>query len=174
MVLNSYLKLFISVLLAVTCNVAVVAAINLDKQTDSAKTVFKLKDNRNNRPIFNKINTSFETFMLKISAIKNPNDNNKTIGLNPIDNQKPIDNVKIFPNPVSTQVNISFSLKKENKVSIKILDVLGNEIITLLDQKLPQGEQSNTFTINAKIPTGFYFIRIVSGNESVIKRISVI
>src|SRR5690606_14090911 len=45
---------------------------------------------------------------------------------------KTLSNVKIYPNPVSEQLNLSFRLSKETGVSIKIMDALGNEINTLL------------------------------------------
>jgi hypothetical protein len=171
MVLNNYFKLFVAVLLTIICNVAAIAMVSFGNQKNTSSTLVKLKDSRTNRPVYNK-NTSFEANAVNFFMLKNGND--KSFLLNLTDDPKPIDNVKIFPNPVSTQINISFYLKKDNKVSIKILDVLGNEVITLLEQKLSQGEQSNSFTISSKIPAGFYFVRIVSGNDAVIKRISVI
>jgi len=174
MILNNYLKTIFIILLAITCNVAVFAAVTFNKQSDSTILILKIRDNINNRLIYNKTKTDFQTFMVKISAVKNPFETNKNIGLSFNDNQKPIDNVKIFPNPVSTQINISFFLNKDEKVVIKILDVLGNEVITLLNQKLYKGEQFYTFSINSRIVAGFYFVRIISGNDSVIKRISVI
>jgi hypothetical protein len=169
---NKYFKISFAILLVFLVNASVFALPYFNALNDSSKFSIKLKDNRSNRPVFSKLNTDFETFMLKVSAIKRINE--KPAGVNFIDLQKPIDNVKIYPNPVISQINISYSLKKDNQVIIKILDVLGNEIFTLLDQKLQAGEQTNSFVLNSKITPGFYFIRIVSGNDSVIKRISVV
>ena len=169
---NKYFKIAFTVVFAFLANASVFAYANFNVLNDSSKTFLKLKDNRVNRPVFNRINTDFESFMIKVSAIRRTKE--KTFGVNFTDNQKPIDNVKVYPNPVSSQINISYSLKKDNQVIIKILDVLGNEILTLLDQNVQAGEQSNSFVLSSKISPGFYFIRIVSGNDSVIKRISVI
>lgn len=150
--------------------------------TDSTKTILKFKDNRPNRPIFNpEISTDFQSFMLKISAVKPGTTINKNSGKNTksilgFTNEvpKPLDNVKIYPNPVSDQLNLSYTLSKENLVTIKVLDVLGNEVATLLSQKLAAGEQSNSFNLNSKLSSGLYFVRVIAGSESVIKRISVL
>ncbi len=90
------------------------------------------------------------------------------------DNDKLISGVKVFPNPVSDQINLTFNLGKDNQVSIKVMDALGNEITTLLSQRLSAGEQNHTFSIQNKLNSGYYFIRVVAGTETVIKRISVV
>ncbi len=87
---------------------------------------------------------------------------------------KTLSNVKVYPNPIEDQINISYTLGKEANVTIKIMDVLGNEIATLLSQRLPAGEQNHSFTISSRLNSGYYFIRLIAGNETVIKRISVL
>jgi hypothetical protein len=54
------------------------------------------------------------------------------------------------------------------------MDVLGNDVITLLSQRIASGEQSFNYPINNKLSRGFYFVRVVAGTETVIKRISVL
>lgn len=87
---------------------------------------------------------------------------------------KVLSNVKVYPNPVSDHINISYSLTRDANVTIKIMDVLGNEITTLLSQRFPAGDQNHNFSIGTKLNNGYYFIRIISGNETIIKRISVL
>lgn len=89
-------------------------------------------------------------------------------------NQKNITVLKIYPNPVVNQININFRLERENSLSIKITDILGNEVMTLTNEKFGAGEYTKTFVIPQKLNTGIYFLRIVAGGEPVIKRISVI
>ena len=81
---------------------------------------------------------------------------------------------KIYPNPVSDQVNIIVRLEKESMLSIKILDMLSNEVVTLSNERTPAGEQTKSFTLPKRLNTGIYFIRLVAGQESVVKRISVL
>ncbi|WP_257657260.1 T9SS type A sorting domain-containing protein [Parapedobacter lycopersici] len=87
---------------------------------------------------------------------------------------KLLSNVKVFPNPVVDQINLSFRLSKQQAVSIKVMDALGNEVMTLLDQQLDAGNQHHAFETNDKLTNGFYFIRVSAGTETVIKRISVL
>jgi len=90
------------------------------------------------------------------------------------ESEKLLSNVKVFPTQVSDQVNLSFKLNKDSNVSIKVMDALGNEVTTLLSQRLTSGDQNNTFNIGNKLNQGFYFIRVVAGTETIVKRIEVL
>ncbi len=85
-----------------------------------------------------------------------------------------LNNVQVYPNPVTDQINLKYEISRNSLVSIKILDVLGNEVITIFSQRVEAGEKTYTYLLNNKLPRGFYFIRIIAGTESVIKRISVL
>ncbi len=93
---------------------------------------------------------------------------------NNVENEKLLSNVKIFPNPVAEHINLSFRLGKQSSVSIKVMDALGNEVMTLLNQELEAGAQNHAFETNNKLTNGFYFIRVSAGTETVVKRISVL
>lgn len=83
--------------------------------------------------------------------------------------------LKIYPNPVEDQLNVVFAVAKENtEVTIKILDLLGNEVVTLSNEKFGVGEQTKTFTIPTRMKAGVYFLRIAAGSEVQVKRISVL
>ncbi|MBD3749685.1 MAG: T9SS type A sorting domain-containing protein [Sphingobacteriales bacterium] len=144
------------------------------------KSVAKLKDNRPNRPVFhNIIPSDFESFMFKMSVLKssfhsNPTNSKATVKTSNIEVQSALDQLKIYPNPVTDQLNLTYNLKKESNVNIKLLDVLGNEIMILLSKKVPAGEQTNTFYLDSKLSSGFYFVRVTVDSESMIKRISVL
>jgi hypothetical protein len=87
---------------------------------------------------------------------------------------KLLNNVQVYPNPVTDQINLKYDLSRSSSVTIKIMDVLGNDIITLFSQRVDQGEKNFSYSLNSKLSRGFYFVRIVAGTESVIKRISVL
>lgn len=82
--------------------------------------------------------------------------------------------LKIYPNPVVEQLNINLRIEKETNLSIKITDLLGNDIVTLANEKIQHGEHTKTYNMPAKLNAGIYFLRIVAGGEPVIKRISVL
>jgi hypothetical protein len=82
--------------------------------------------------------------------------------------------VQVFPVPVTDIINVKYDLSRYSIVTIKIVDVLGNDIITIFNQRLDPGEKTFTYLLNNKLNRGFYFVRIYAGTESVIKRISVL
>ncbi|WP_157740651.1 T9SS type A sorting domain-containing protein [Mucilaginibacter xinganensis] len=87
---------------------------------------------------------------------------------------KLLSNVSVYPNPVTDQINLKYEISRSSNVTIKVVDVLGNEIITLYNQRVEPGEKNFTYPLNSKLARGFYFLRVVAGTESVIKRISVL
>jgi hypothetical protein len=87
---------------------------------------------------------------------------------------KLLTDVQVYPNPITDQINIKYSLSHNALVTVKVMDVLGNDVITLLSDHISSGEQSFSYPLNNKLQRGFYFVRVVAGTESVIKRISVL
>lgn len=87
---------------------------------------------------------------------------------------KLLSNVQVYPNPVTDQINLKYEISRSSNVTIKVVDVLGNEIITLYSQRAEPGEKTFSYQLNNKLSRGFYFLRVVAGTESVIKRISVL
>ncbi len=89
------------------------------------------------------------------------------------DATKNITNAKVMYNPVSEQINVNFKLAKQSTVVIKLMDALGNEVLSLSNGTLEEGIQSLSFDTDGKIAAGFYFVRLTSGTETVIKRLSI-
>jgi hypothetical protein len=88
--------------------------------------------------------------------------------------EKNLSFLKVFPNPVDDQISVVFKLERESLVSIKIMDLLGNEVATLANERASSGEQTKTYTIASRLSSGIYFVRIVAGAETSVKRISVL
>jgi hypothetical protein len=82
--------------------------------------------------------------------------------------------VKIYPNPVEDQVNLVVKMDRESNFSVKIMDLLGNEVVTLANERIAAGEQTKTYNIPERLNPGIYFLKIISGSETVVKRISVL
>jgi hypothetical protein len=87
---------------------------------------------------------------------------------------KLLNDVEVYPNPIKDQINMKYYLSRNSSVTIKMVDVLGNNVQTLFSQRVEPGEQILIRPVNAKLNKGFYFIRVVAGTESVIKRISIL
>ncbi len=74
-----------------------------------------------------------------------------------------------YPNPFNASTNITFTITSQIHVSLKIYDVLGNEIETLLnEEKSPGTYKLNWHTNN--IPSGIYFYKLQTGEYSELKK----
>jgi hypothetical protein len=90
---------------------------------------------------------------------------------------KLLSDVEVYPNPIAAtdQLNLKHVVSRNTNVSIKIMDVLGNDIATVYQSRTVDiGEQKFSYSLSGKLSRGFYFVRIAAGTESVIKRISVL
>jgi len=70
-----------------------------------------------------------------------------------------------YPNPFNAMTTINYSLASENLVELKIFDVNGRELQTLINQKLPAGNYVLEFDA-ARLNSGIYFYQIKAGNFS--------
>ena len=74
-----------------------------------------------------------------------------------------------YPNPFNPTTSIQFGLVKPGKTTIKIYNVLGTEVMTLLDRKLEAGVHTVTFDAS-RLASGIYFYRIQSGSFRAVKK----
>jgi photosystem II stability/assembly factor-like uncharacterized protein len=61
-----------------------------------------------------------------------------------------------YPNPFNPATNIKFSIQKSGFVNLKVYDVNGKEIATLVNENLQAGEYQTSFTATG-LPSGIYF-----------------
>jgi hypothetical protein len=86
----------------------------------------------------------------------------------------------VYPNPFNPQTTIKFDIAKTSVTSVKVFNILGKEITTLLEKELTPG----SYTISWKardsngqlLPTGVYFIRFTAtgGTDNYTKTIKAI
>ncbi len=67
-----------------------------------------------------------------------------------------------YPNPFNPLTKIKYSIPKQSNVSLKVFDILGNEIAELVNEKKPVGNYEVQFDA-AKLSSGVYFYRIQAG-----------
>ena len=75
-----------------------------------------------------------------------------------------------YPNPFNPTTNISYQLPINNSVSLKIYDVLGREVKSLVNERQIAGTHS--VTLNAgNLPSGVYFYRLQAGSFTETKKL---
>jgi hypothetical protein len=76
------------------------------------------------------------------------------------------DNYELFqnyPNPFNPSTQIRYSVKESGLVTLKIYDVLGTEVATLINQEQNAGTYSVSFD-GSGLSSGVYFYKIESGS----------
>lgn len=68
-----------------------------------------------------------------------------------------------FPNPFNPTTKISYSIKEESLVTLKIYDILGKEIATLVNENKAAGNYEIIFNAS-DLPSGMYIYKIQSGS----------
>ncbi|MCW8803518.1 MAG: T9SS type A sorting domain-containing protein, partial [Ignavibacteriaceae bacterium] len=74
-----------------------------------------------------------------------------------------------YPNPFNPSTTISFQVPVESNVSLKVYDMLGNEVATLVNETKTAGEYDIDFNA-ATIASGIYFYRLQAGDFVETKR----
>ncbi|MCF8261169.1 MAG: T9SS type A sorting domain-containing protein [Melioribacteraceae bacterium] len=78
-----------------------------------------------------------------------------------------------YPNPFNPSTAIKFTVKESGKTSLKIYDLLGQEIKTLFNKNLEAG--THTYFFNAsELAAGVYLYQLVSGEYSSTKKMTLL
>jgi serine protease len=80
-----------------------------------------------------------------------------------------------YPNPFNPETVIRYSLPKEGFISLKVYDILGREVATLVNEFQKAGNHNSTFsTRHSSLSSGVYFYRISSGEFSQTKKMLIL
>ena len=74
-----------------------------------------------------------------------------------------------YPNPFNPSTIISFKLPEQTNVELKIYDVLGNEVATLVNENRPAGSYEVEWNAS-NLPSGVYIYQLVAGTNTQIKK----
>jgi hypothetical protein len=75
-----------------------------------------------------------------------------------------------YPNPFNPSTAISFSIPTSEFVSLKVFDVLGSEVATLVNEEKPTGRYKVDFNA-ANLPSGVYLYKLQAGNFTEVKKL---
>ncbi|MFZ4622472.1 MAG: T9SS type A sorting domain-containing protein, partial [Bacteroidota bacterium] len=79
-----------------------------------------------------------------------------------------------YPNPFNPSTTLGFTLQVSGLTTLKIYDALGREVSTLANENLEAGVYHERTFNASNLSSGIYFARLVSGNNSQIKKLSLI
>ena len=92
-------------------------------------------------------------------------------GLEPIGNFTPnkFELMQNYPNPFNPSTTIKYQIANNSFVTLKVYDILGKEIATLVNHNLKAGQYELQFNAS-NIPSGIYFYKIVAENFTDVKK----
>jgi photosystem II stability/assembly factor-like uncharacterized protein len=83
-----------------------------------------------------------------------------------------------YPNPFNPVTTIQYSVPQRTRVILKIYDILGNEVATLVNDELSAGEyevefnasSGSSFQLVRNLSSGIYYYTLITGNYSQTKK----
>jgi len=90
---------------------------------------------------------------------------NVVIGINEISSSIPDDFIlyQNYPNPFNPSTNLEFGISNLGFVTVKVYDMLGKEVKTLVNENLKAGKYKVEFN-GSNLPSGIYFYKMEVGN----------
>jgi beta-glucanase (GH16 family) len=70
-----------------------------------------------------------------------------------------------YPNPFNPSTTISFDLSSQSFVSLKVFDVIGKEVATIVSEEMSAGSYTKKWNTNG-LPSGVYFYRLQARQTS--------
>ena len=78
-----------------------------------------------------------------------------------------------YPNPFNPSTVISYQVPTDSKVTLKLFNILGNEVSTLVNEVKAAGKYDVNFNAS-KLTSGIYFYTITAGNFSATKKMALV
>ncbi|MCI0329716.1 MAG: T9SS type A sorting domain-containing protein [candidate division Zixibacteria bacterium] len=99
----------------------------------------------------------------------------KAIGDADIDAQRPLvfSLSQNYPNPFNAKTVIRYALPAESQVQLKLYNLLGQEVASLVNARQPAGNYQISFTAD-KLASGVYFYKLKADEEIAVKKMMVV
>ena len=95
------------------------------------------------------------------------------LGVNEVGGQKSEVGIEVYPNPANSLLVVSYSLLEKSSLNIGIYDLMGNEVVMLVNQEEEKGEYKIEFDAG-KLGSGVYFCKLVAGNSTMTRKIVIV
>jgi hypothetical protein len=76
-----------------------------------------------------------------------------------------------YPNPFNPSTQITYHIPVESHVKLKVFNVLGNEVATLVDEEKPAGEYTIKFNAS-DLSSGVYIYRLQTDYSTITKKMT--
>ncbi len=103
-----------------------------------------------------------EVIKSKVLSVLNQNSTPETFSLS-----------QNYPNPFNPSTKISFGLPQSVKATLKVYDMLGREVATLVDEELSAGNHETIFDASG-LSSGIYIYRLTAGDFTETERMSLL
>ncbi len=80
---------------------------------------------------------------------------------------------EVYPNPFNASTNVKFSLYETTDVEVKIFDLLGEEVVSLVNRELYAGTHEVTWDASM-MSSGIYFVEIKAGSAKLVKKLTLV
>lgn len=85
----------------------------------------------------------------------------------------PVSLQTVYPNPVNSNLTVSFSLAKMTRISLSLYDLVGRPVTTIFSGNLPEGEHMLTTSVESLIE-GIYICQIVTDRGTSTQKVNVL
>ncbi len=75
-----------------------------------------------------------------------------------------------FPNPFNAGITVNYSIAEEGPVTLRLYNIAGQEVMTVLDESLSPGVYANSVETD-HLPNGLFFLKLSAGPRSDVKKI---
>ncbi|MBN2093559.1 T9SS type A sorting domain-containing protein [candidate division KSB1 bacterium] len=83
-----------------------------------------------------------------------------------------------WPNPFNTGTTISYDLRKTEPVTLKIVNMVGQEVIRLVTERIPMGSHTIYWQgrdqAGSLLPSGAYYVQLQAGKYVVHQKLLLI
>ena len=94
--------------------------------------------------------------------------------LNPDQELNPTTQIKVFPNPFSSETTIQFAIAEAMPIQLQLLDITGKIVQTIVPESHYETGQYQINLQNDQLQTGIYFFHLSSPKEHLVKKVMVI
>lgn len=79
-----------------------------------------------------------------------------------------------YPNPFNPKTEIKFSVEREGRATLRVFNIIGQPVAVLYDDVGQPGTLYSATFDGKNLPSGIYFYRLESGNQSAMKKLTLL